>query len=400
MIRQPRTLTQRFAIRRLILASLICAAPAAAQVTGSFYLEKTRFSPTEPVFIYFKTTNNTATSIDFTPVMPEQPMCSGISIRLFRGDVNTSPCLDFGENVCILNGQFPDPIRLLPGQSHVDRYLLSYRHDLRLPGDYRVEADRVGFPDNRLRKVSATLRFRVDASSTPISSREIQAWVNQLHSPDVYKRTEAARTLASIAPRSVEQILFGFAGDPELKEYAALALFRLRTPRSMQALADLLQNSPPGSWESTEAAQFLVESGDQKWFPVLLAAARKSPQIGYARYAAELGGKASIPALVGIANSSVNFATYGRSEAIQALGSTHAREAIPVLLGFLKSGDEDTSDRAAQSLRVLTHRMPFADPQARNHNLEVIKWTNWWQREGATARIFRDNECADPIALP
>jgi HEAT repeat protein len=195
-------------------------------------------------------------------------------------------------------------------------------------------------------------------------------------------------------------MLFGFAKDPEFERYSALALYRLHTPRSMEALAELVRKGPPGSSEALESAKYLARSGDQKWYPLLLEAARKSPQIGYPTYAADLGGKASISALVEIANTSIDFASYGRPEAIAALGSTHSREAIPILLNFLQSGDEDTSDHAASSLRQLTHRTAFADPQAHDHNLEVIKWSQWWKREGATARIYREDECAAPVPLP
>ena len=379
---------------------MICALPVSAQVAGKFYLEKTQFSPTEPVFVYFKLVNAGSQPVDIFPVNPEQPMCSGISFNLFREDRPTNSCLLFAEKLCVMNGPPSRPIPLNPGQSHTDRYLLSYHHDLRTPGNYRLEAERTGFPGNQRQSLKSTLLFRIDADAPPISSTEIHAWLNQLRSPNYDKRTEAARTLASIAPPSIEDTLLAFVDDPEFSRYAPLALFRLHTGRTMEALAGLMRKNPRGSSEALEAAQFLVRSGDQKWYPLLLEAAQKNPQIGYPTYAAELGGKASIPALVSIANTSVDFAAYGRLNAIMALGSTHSRAAIPILLGFLQSGDEATSDRAAYSLQQLTHRTAFADPQARDHNLEIIKWSEWWKREGQTARIYRDDECADAAPLP
>jgi hypothetical protein len=388
---------------RFLASSLVAlsALTCTAQVTGKFYLEKSQFSPTEPVFVYFKLTNNGSAPIDISTPDPEQPMCAGVSNRVFRNGVKIPSCFDFAEEVCVINGGGWPSVRVLPGQSHVDRYLLNYGHDFNVLGDYRVESERIGFAGNRLQSVKAMLRFRVDADAAPISSAEIQAWVNQLKSSDLYRRIEAARTLANIAPRSIEQILFAFAGSADFSKYAPLALYRLHTARSMQALADLMRTSSPGSSESMEAASYLAESGDPKWYPLLLEFAQKSPQIGYPTYAAELGGKISIPALVEIASSSVNFdASYGRSNAIMALGSTHSRAAIPVLLEWLQSGDEDASDRAVYSLRLLTHRTSFADPQTRDHNLETVKWSNWWRHEGATAHIFKDTQCADPVPLP
>ena len=387
-------------IARLLAVSLIWTLPAVSQVTGRFYLEKAQFSPTEPVFVYLSVTNTGSEPIDMSPFDAEQPMCSGVSFELFKDGRQTNSCLLFSEKLCVMNGQFSKQVHLGPGQSHTDRYLLNYHHDLNVPGNYRLEAERTGFPGNRLQSVKATMLFRIDAGAAPISSTEILSWVNQLHSSDIYKRTEAARTLASIAPPSIENTLFGFTDSSEFRRYSALALFRLHTPRSMEALAGLVRKGPPGSSEALESAQYLARSGDQKWYPLLLEAAQKSPQIGYPTYAAELGGESSIAALVEMANTSVEFDSGGRTNAIMALGSTHSRIAVPVLLEFLRSGDEATSDRAAYSLRVLTHRTAFADPQARDHNLEVIKWSEWWKREGRTARIYRDEECVDPVPLP
>jgi hypothetical protein len=81
--------------------------------------------------------------------------------------------------------------------------------------------------------------FRV--KENPIAPSELQPWLDGLKSADRSKRFEAARTLGSIAPPSLEETLLGFINDPEFREYTALAFHRLNTPRSMNAMAELMQ---------------------------------------------------------------------------------------------------------------------------------------------------------------
>lgn len=126
-----------------------------------------------------------------------------------------------------------------------------------------------------------------------------QPWVNQLTSIDREKRIEAARTLASVAPPSLEEMLLGFADNPEFRRYAPLAFHRLNTRRSIEAMAHLMEG--PVSSEQIEAANYLAETNDQSWYPLLRDAAEKNARISsYPVYAAELGGEKMLPVLVAL----------------------------------------------------------------------------------------------------
>ena len=57
---------------------------AVAQLSGEFYLEKTTFAPGEPVFLYFKLSNNGPDAVEVVEPDPEQPFCSGISITVSK----------------------------------------------------------------------------------------------------------------------------------------------------------------------------------------------------------------------------------------------------------------------------------------------------------------------------
>jgi len=240
------------------------------------------------------------------------------------------------------------------------------------------------------------LSFRVDSDASAYPPSKLQLWVDQLKSTDEEKRAEAAMTLASIAPVSLQATLLGFARNPEFSRYAPLAFHRLNTPESLQAMADLVKTNGPGTWEQMEASRYLAETGDQKWYPLLLDAAVKNGKIvGFPIYAAELGGPRMLPVLADLTKNPNT-----RLPAIQALGSTDAREAVPILLEFLKSPERDIFYGAEYSLRQLTHHTSGQDPQSHGTQTEYENWSQWWQLDSASAPIYKDTECEKAIPLP
>jgi HEAT repeat protein len=317
-------------------------------------------------------------------------------ITVSRDSANPYTCPIWADQSCEIDGRLPPRPPLLPGKSKIDRYLLNFHHEISTAGEYWVEAKHVDIPGRAVGEVHAKLYFRVDGDVPAIPPSNVQPWVDQLKSTDREKRLEAARTLASLAPPSLEAILLAFADNPEFRHYAPLAFHRLHSSRSIKAMADLMKASNPGTFEQMEAARYLAESNDLQWYPLLLDAAQKNPRISsYPAYAAELGGVKMLPVLVDLAKSPDS-----RLQAVMAMGSTGSRAAIPFLLELLKSPDEGTSDRASYSLHLLTHRTAVQDPQNHDRQAEYIKWSQWWKREGATAPIFKDTECGEPVPLP
>ena len=283
---------------------------------------------------------------------------------------------------------------MLPGGTYLGRFLLNLNHEISAPGEYWVDAKRNSGP-NHTGDVHAKLKFRVDVKA--VAPDTFQPWVDQLTSIDPEKRMEAARTLASVAPPSLEETLLGFADNPEFRGYAPLAFHRLNTRRSVEAMAHLMEG--PVSSEQIEAASYLAETNDQSWYPLLRDAAEKNARISsYPAYAAELGGEKMLPVLVALEKSPDTKFTH--LNAVMAMGSTGSRAAIPLLLEQLKSPDVDTSDRANYGLQLLTHRTVVQNPQARNREAEYIKWSRWWERESATALIYKDTECGRWFRCP
>lgn len=380
----------------LLLVASFCivgSGSAATQLAGHFYLQKATFARGEPVFLYFSLVNKGPDTAVVVTGDSDQPLCSGISIT-----VSSDPSAGFScpsssrDNACVYNG----PIRtqkLPPGQTYIARFLLNFHHDISATGDYWIDAKYNSVSD-ATEEGHARLEFHIAAES--ITSSEWKPWLEQLHSPELEERREAARTLASLAPLDLEETLLGFANSPELRQYAPLAFHRFNTRRSIEALAQFMKG--PVTNEQIEAARYLAETNNQECTHCYVTLLKNARISAYPTYAAELGGEKMLPLLVALEKSPDTKFTH--LNAVMAMGSTGSRAAIPILLDQLKSPDIDTSDHASYGLQLLTHRTAIQDSESRNRQAEYIKWSRWWEREGPTAPIYKDSDCGQAIPLP
>ena len=393
------------AIRTIVAVLLIYgSAAASAQISGEFYLEKSTYAPGEPVFLYFKLVN-IGTEAETIPSADPYSFCSGYQISVSSSPPNTASC---GSGLMALDC-LSSSAALPPGKPHVERILLNFDNEINAPGEYSVEAVRLlshaGSSEDYFSsatvkdtlEVRATLHFDVSEQAASAGPGEFQPWVNQLRSTDPAKRIEAARTLASLGPPALEDTLLTFADNPEFQQFAPLAFHRLNTPRSMAAMAELIKKTHAGTAEDMESADYLAESNDLQWFPLLREVAEKNAGIAaYVDDAAKLGGEQMLPTLIALANSPDRQFT--AINAVTAMGSTASRAAVPVLLDFLRNPNPDISDRARYALRMLTHRTASADPEGTPQS-EYFKWANWWANDGRSAPIHKEGECGDPIPL-
>jgi hypothetical protein len=387
-------------LRSLAATCLICwSAIAAGQISGEFYLEKSTYAQGEPVFLYFQVVNNGSKPESVEAV---DPYCSfsGPYVSV-SSDLRGASC-SRGVGGSCLSGQ----AKLLPGQKRVEHLLLNFDHEIWAPGEYSAEAVRFLPHASADVKVRTTLHFRVDEAATQ-DPKTFQPLVDQLRSTDPITRVEAARTLASMAPKSLEDTLLAFADsdDPLIRQFAPLAFYRLNTPRSMSAMADLLRKSQPaGKYERIKSADYLAQSGDPQWFPLLLEAAKANPEIGsYPDDAARLGGEKMVATLVQIANRPDNsftlFTGAAQANAALAMGSTGSRAAVPVLLNLLRNPNNFIAYGAMRALQQLTRRTVVNDQKSEGPQSQYLKWSQWWEREGATAPIYKATECGDLTPL-
>lgn len=382
--------------RGLIAALLFCSCAAFGQLSGRLFLDKEIYAPGEPVFLYFEVKNAGSTTQKIMQADPYS-FCSGYKIK-FSTDPGEKPsCAGYGfAGSCLSSDRL-----LAPGAKYSERVLLNYDHELTSPGEYEVEASRSlwdgGSFASPILELNVQLHFRIEASGGPASA-ELKAWRDQLRSKDPLQRREAARVIASLAPPSMEEVLLGFADDPELRSWAPLGLSRLNTARSIEALAELVRNAAPGTAEHMQSAEFLARTGDSKWFPLLAEVARKKAQISsYVAYAAQAGGEKALPLLLELLQSPDKDFT--QLNATMALGDTGSRDAIPILLNLLKNPNLDVSSRAVYGLRQLTHRTFGNETGDASPQDQFLAWLQWWTREGSNAHIYKPGECSDFVPL-
>jgi hypothetical protein len=236
------------------LLTLLCWCTAAiGQINGRFYLEKSAFALGEPVFLYFEASNSGQETQDIIRANPYS-FCSGYKIHVSTDPSPASSCvLVQPAGSCAYSS-----MTLEPGAKYAERILLNYAHEVVAPGDYVVEAGRhlphgpggaqLPLVPAPVLEVHQRLDFRVELNAK-FDSNQLKVWVDQLQSTDIAKRSEAALTLASLAPRSLEDTLLGFIENEEFRYRAPLAMHRLNTPRSMVVLAQMLQRTKPGTPE-------------------------------------------------------------------------------------------------------------------------------------------------------
>ncbi len=385
-----------------------CVCPA--QVTGTFSMEKAVFAPGEPVYLSLMLHNGGKESEDVVTADPYS-FCSGYRIRITRDSTPAAACFRASGGSCMSS-----KVSLAPGASRTERILLNNQGESRgevyvpvkEPGSYNVEASYTRTsPESTFgaltqADVQKTFHLRVDENLT-VAPVVYSALVQQLASSDVMTKQEAARTLATLAPPALEPILLTFATSKDylIKQFAPLALANLNTKASLAALAEMLVQNKPGSYEFSMAASLLGKTHDPVWLPLLLEVADQHGGM-YLRYAAQSGGDSAIPALLARVRSRDEGV---RNAAISALGEIGSRAAIPILIGFLgvRGSPNDEMDhglaRSAESaLMELTH--VHADSTVANDPQIQSRWQHWWFTSGATAEVYRPEDCAAYTKLP
>jgi hypothetical protein len=84
---------------------------------------------------------------------------------------------------------------------------------------------------------------------------------------------------------------------------------------------------------------------------------------------------------------------------------THAREAVPILIGLLLDSDATIRQTAVSGLWVLAHRAAFdgnewADgtgPQSAGNVHQ--RWVRWWKSQGNDSKIHGMADCVPPESL-
>jgi hypothetical protein len=247
---------------RLLLVICLCwPSGVRAQISGQFHLEKSQYSLGEPIFIDFEAVNNGSAPVNFIAenMATMNWGCSPYSLQASSKRPSDAPKLSCkstgGGGISFMCG--PMNGTLQPGEKHVDRILLNLFNDVDAPGTYSVHATWsafLGWSDG----LKADSIFTITVTQTPVDVKELLPLVNQLRSGDGKRISEAARTLAALAPKSYEDTLLSFVDDPYLWEYAPMALHRLNTARSLAAMRKLAAITDPNTWVHRKALEYLA----------------------------------------------------------------------------------------------------------------------------------------------
>jgi HEAT repeat protein len=90
---------------------------------------------------------------------------------------------------------------------------------------------------------------------------------------------------------------------------------------------------------------------------------------------------------------------FTRMNAISGLGYTYTRDAAPILIELLRSPDRNVIEYAEAALRILSQHSSSTNP-SQTLVSDYPKWSQWWAREGATAPIYKSDNCGDVTPLP
>lgn len=131
-MRRERQMTQaafKVAVLRCCLMAMIgWPSLSEGQLKGRFYLDKESYTSGEPVFLYFKITNNSTVAYKVVVADPYS-FCSQYGVHLSSDSGPGSACEPSAQpGSCVLSQAL-----LGPGDSKTERILLNYDHELSRP---------------------------------------------------------------------------------------------------------------------------------------------------------------------------------------------------------------------------------------------------------------------------
>lgn len=392
----------------LLLTLLTAATLAARDVEARFTTDKTNYLVGEPVFVALTVSNKGDESVWIDLKSPDlaKLLCDDFAVEV-PGAVSAQE--QWG---CGVAGSCGRGFReVLPGKSLSLRQLLNSQFRLQ-SGVYAIRAHTaiVVHPQNLFDSpqiaqldVTDTLTVKVERGNEDQLKAAFQPFVEELDSPDLIKRSDAASAITQLAPPFLEDVLVELAKS----NYGGAAIIALRkadTLKTREALAQIATNSGDSGLRIT-AIHNLGRASDMTYLPALLRLMQsddKQIQNAAAAAAGNLGGDAAVPQLAALV-SSPDAET--RAAGTNGLGDTHAGPAVPVLIGLLLDSDANVRETARSGLYLLTHRAAFdgnqwADVTSPQSAATVHqRWVRWWNSHVNDGEIHGMSDCAPPESL-
>lgn len=392
----------------LVLTLLTTATLSGQDVEARFTTDKTNYLAGEPVFVALTVSNkgNERIWIDFKSPDLAKFFCDDFAVEVPGAE---SAQEQWG---CGIAGSCGRGLReVLPGKSLSLRQLLNSQFRLQ-PGVYAIQArtaivvhaqDLFDSAQIAQFDVTDTLTVKVQRGNENQLKAAFQPFVEELGSPDLMRRSEAAGVIAALAPPFLEDVLVALTKS----SYAYTAIGALRkadTSKTREALAQIATGAGD-SMLRIEAARNLGRTHDVTYLPTLfqlMEMDNKEIQNAAAEAAGNLGGAAAVPQLAALVSSPGEQA---RVAGANGLGVTHARKAVPVLVGLLLDSDANVRQTAISALYLLTHRAALENNQWANitspQSAAAVyqRWMRWWNSHGNDSEIHGMADCAPPESL-
>jgi hypothetical protein len=378
-----------------MLASQLAGLASAGPIEGKFYPEKQRYLVGEPVFVVLELVNPGA-----DPVWVSESCAwldtgfEALSASKLRQPVSLFGCSGGTAGSCAGGAKV-----VLPGGHLSRRYLLDGNFRLDAPGVYTIRAWHkvdlyAGEVDYRV-VASQEIVTRFDLTLVRGSKKQLSLVyapiLRDLKGPDQVRSWMARSAVVQSPPLFLEDVILSMADDPRTVGASISGLERLATARSKAKLAKL---SAAGNQVAIEG---LGELGDCSYCPLMLEIAQQGRD--YSRFIAMraagfLCGERAFPFLRRqLASPDVST----RYESAYALGNTHSRAAVPMLITMLVDSDSNVRRAAGDALAALTHRRSKTLAGAEAIQQE---WTKWWNSNGPTAPTYGIDECKQAEPLP
>ncbi len=291
-----------------------------------------------------------------------------------------------------------------PGEHYTRRYLLEGPFRLDAPGVYPIRAwhkvdiyaGETGFQVVASQEVVSQFDLTLIGGSEEGLASVYAPMLRDLKSPDPETSWLARSAVVQNPPRLLENVVLALAEDPQTAAASVSGLAALATPRAKAKLAKLsAEGNPEGIRQMTITA--LGGLGDPAYCSLMLDIAHEG--LEYSRFialraAGYLCGERALPLLM---SQLANADHSPRFEAAYALGNTHSREAVRLLISLLLDPNPEVRRAARDSLATLTHRRSKSDggPAPAIY----LGWASWWASNGATAPVYGVDDCKESEPL-
>ena len=404
---------------RILVCCLLASSPAFAQVRVEIRTEKAVYLEGEPIYFVASVTNVGEYRLEFGPVDRDlELVIDGVEPYAWRDRCGTSIrrtwIHSISETVTVTSHTpaLPTLPTVSPGRTTIFRYLLrgyhltAGTHQVRVSGTAPVAWPRdghivvIGEPGRVPHGPGDPVEGAVVDRTLPVvvkpgTEQALRAAFEPLLTAGKSISEGSARAgIYEMAPAFLTDVIAAMADDRDTRSYDAYqALADINTPAArahLRRLHDTTSRQERSSpvWalartahaENLEFLASLVQGGRAQLDDSIRAALSGLACLGGDRAADAIG-----PAT---RNSDAEV----RRTAVEALGRTSARNAVPLIIEAARL-DPNLLPEACSTLRTLTHH-EWCDGKTDlgTYLRQPIGWADWWNRNGSRVPIFSPTE--------